>query len=232
MRDTFQWRLTLFRSVSTISLSALLPGEKALMKPQKWLVVAGAVTIVGCDGGTDASRAPATTPQVAARKISSVPNATQHSKWTVYNSEEGGFSVLLPATPKLSTQPGRLFTSHIIKCNDGTAYFILTFFDPPPRSIAPEVVNATLKKDRDLGLQDIQGTLKSEERITIRKDGQDWPGIASVMENSSFVINGREYAVGSRVYTLQVGYMKGQDHEADVRKFFDSFKISETSRPR
>ena len=68
-----------------------------------------------------------------------------------------------------------------------------------------------MKRDRDMGLRDIQGALKSEERLSIQKDGKDWPGLASVIENSSDLYTSRLYAVAGRMYSLQVNHPKSQD---------------------
>jgi hypothetical protein len=66
-----------------------------------------------------------------------------------------------------------------------------------------------------------------------QKDGREWPGLASVMENATHRYSGREYAVdGRRVYALQAGHALNEDHAADIKKFFDSFKISDSSKPK
>ena len=202
------------------------------MKTHKWIIAAGAITLAGCEGGAEPSPAPAGGTAVAAKPGNSAASARKQAEWVAYNSQDGGFSVLLPATPEVTAQPGSLFTTHTISCNDGGITYMLTYFDPPPRAIAPEVVEATLKRDRDSGVRDINGTLKSEEKITIRKDGKDWFGIASVMENSSNLYNGRQFATEKRVYGLQASHPKNEDHSAEIKKFFDSFKLSDGAVPK
>jgi hypothetical protein len=133
----------------------------------------------------------------------------------------------MPGSPQVSSRPGRLFTLYIVTCDYNGANFMATYFDPPPQAIASDVVEATMRRDRDSAIRDIQGTLKSDEKITIQKGGRAWPGLASVMENESGMYTSRLYNVGTRMYSLQVVHPKGQDRSADIAKFFDSFKVSE-----
>ncbi len=232
------------------------------MATRKWLFAACTLAFLGCDGGAGAPKPPAggtapvakpgSGPQLSGpddrprvrfligedeykpvAKPGSGPQLSgQQSEWVTFSPDDGGFSVQLPARPEVSTVPGGAFTSHHATCDHNGVSYIVMYFDPPPAAIAPNVVDATLKRDRDSGVQDIQGTLTSEEKISIQKDGHDWPGLASVMENSTHRYCGRQYAVdGRRVYALQAGYARNEDHAADIKKFFDSFKIS-SSKPK
>jgi hypothetical protein len=137
----------------------------------------------------------------------------------------------MPAKPEVSSEAGRLFTTYTAKCEQGGVAYWVIYFDPPAAAIAPAVVEATLKRDRDMGVKDKDGTLKSEEKITIKKDGRDCPGLASVIENSERRYHGRQYAVGTRVYALQVEHRRNEDHAADIQKFFDSFKTTDSAAP-
>jgi hypothetical protein len=198
----------------------------------KWTIVAGILTLSGCGGGAEAPPAePAGANPVAAKPGTAAPVPKQQSDWKPYNSAEGGFSVLLPGTPEVTSQPGKLFTVHIVSCEHQGVTFTVTYFNPPPRAVAPDVVDATMKRDRDMSIQDIQGSLKSEEKVAIRKDGKDWPGLSSVIENSSDLYTSRLYAVAGRMYSLQVKHAKSQDTTADITRFFDSFKFSDGAKP-
>ncbi len=194
------------------------------MAIRRWIIVAYPIILAGCGGD---SQAPARTD--VEKPAAAVPGATvarKGSDWNTFNSEAGGFSILMPGTPQVSSQPGRLFTVNIVSCDHDGANFVVTYFDPPANAIAPEVVEATIKRDRDMSVQDIQGTLKSEEKVTIQKGGKDWPGLASVMGNDSSLYTSRLYAVGGRMYSLQVMHPKSQDLTADAKKFFDSFALA------
>jgi hypothetical protein len=157
---------------------------------------------------------------------STAPAPKPETHWVTYNPKGDRFSVLLPGTPEVSSQSGRLFTVYIATCDSGGARYLVTYFDPPPQAIAPEVVEATMKRDRDMSLKDIQGTLKKESNVTIESDGQARTGLESVMENAESLYTSRLYAVGGRMYSLQVVHPKVQDHAAEIVRFFDSFKVS------
>jgi hypothetical protein len=201
------------------------------MSIRKGMIIAGILAISGCGGGAEPTPGPAGPAPPAATQGASAPTPKPQAAWTTFNSADGGFSVLMPAAPQVSSQPGKLFTVHIVTCEQPASGFTVTYFDPPAQALAPAVVEATMKRDRDMSVQDIQGTLKSEEKVSIKKDGKDWPGLASVMENSAERYTSRLYAVAGRMYSLQVKHPKSQDNAADVTKFFDSFKVSDSSKP-
>jgi hypothetical protein len=223
------------------------------MPIHKWLIMAGILGLSGCGGvaeappaptagGTpvaarsEASASPSPEPAggtpVAAKPHAIVPVPKQQADWTPFNSTDGEYSVLLPATPQVSSQPGKLFTVHIISCEHLGATFTLSYFDPPPRSIVGGMAQASMKRDRDISIKDIQGSLKSEKNIFIEKDGRGWHGLASVMVNSDDLYTSRRYAAAGRMYLLQVKHAKSQDHAAEIARFFDSFKLSESSKPQ
>ncbi len=188
----------------------------------RMLMVVGVLGLIGCQGESP--------PQVAADMPPAGPQGDAVRKpapsWKRFQPEGGRFSVLLPQEPQISSQPGQLFTVHIATCTEDGADFYVTYFDPPAGSIAPNVAEATMKRDRDMSIQDIQGTLKSEAKVTIPAAGRTWPGLESVMENAASVYKSRLYAVGGRMYSLQVIYPKGQDRSAEITKFFESFEVS------
>ena len=74
--------------------------------------------------------------------------------------------------------------------------------------------------------------MKSEKNIFIEKDGRGWHGLASVMVNWDDLYTSRRYAAAGRMYLLQVKHAKSQDHAAEIARFFDSFKLSESSKPQ
>ena len=77
------------------------------MKTHKWIIAAGAITLAGCDGGAEPSPAPAGGTAVAAKPGNSAASARKQAEWVAYNSQDGGFSVLLPATPEVTCATGK-----------------------------------------------------------------------------------------------------------------------------
>jgi hypothetical protein len=201
-----------------------------MMATRRWTVVAGILTLSGCGGGAEAPPSqPAAGVSVAGNPEASIPVPKQYSDWAPYYSADGGYSVLLPKKLQVTW---RIFTVHIVSREHRGVSYTVTYFDPPARTLAPGVVEATIKRDRDMSVQNIKGSLQSEEKISIRKDGKDWPGLASVMEDSVNVYTSRLYAVEGRIYSLQIKYAKSRNWSADNWKFFDSFKISDSSKAR
>jgi hypothetical protein len=200
------------------------------MSIRKATIIAGILTLSGCGGGPESGPSPAGGAPTAATRGASAAAPKPQSAWTTFNSPDGGFSIGFPAAPQVSSQPGKLFTVHIVSCDQPGANFTVTYFDPPAQALTPDVVEATMKRDRDMSLQDIQATLKSEEKLSMKKDGKDWPGLGSVMETSAELNTSRLYAVAGRMYSLQVRQTKSQNNAADASKFFDSFKIADSRK--
>ncbi len=200
------------------------------MATRTWTIVVGILTLSGCGGGAETPPSQAAAGSlVAAQSDTSVPVPKQQSGWAPYKSADGGYSVLLPERLKVTW---RVFAVHIVSCeHDGVSYMV-TYFDPPARTLSPAVVEATMRKNRDMSVQDIKGSLQSEEKVSIRKDGKDWPGLASVIEDSADVYTSRLYAVGGRMYLLQIKYAKRRNRAADIWTFFDSFTVSDSSKAR
>lgn len=189
-----------------------------VIHPFRPMVVVAAVVLAGC-GETNES-------PVLGKKGTPSPGGSQASAWTTHSPSGGRFSVQMPASPEVSTQPGSVFTTHIATCEQKNTRYFVTYFDPPPGSIAPDVAEGTMKRDRDASIKDVNGTLTSEKRVTIKAGGKEWPGLESVIEDGQFAYAGRLYAVDGRMYTLQVIYPKSEDHAADIAKFYDSFQVT------
>ena len=198
------------------------------MATRKWTIVVGILALSGCGGGAETPPSqPGAGSRVAARSEASVSVPEHQSGWAPYMSADGGYSVLLPQKLKVTF---RLLSVHIVACeHDGVSYTV-TYFDSPGRSLPPEVVEATVRRNRDLSIRDIKGSLMSEEKVSIRKDGKDWPGLASVFENSADVYTSRLYAVGGRMYLLQIKYPKRRNRAVDIWTFFDSFRVFDSSK--
>ncbi|HET9450705.1 MAG TPA: hypothetical protein VFO83_07490, partial [Aggregicoccus sp.] len=118
-----------------------------------------------------------------------------------------GFKVQMPANPKVDrkqspTPSGNVAVgSWATQTPEGVTFSVSTA-DYPESIIASISPTNFLNSVRDGVVKQLQGTVKSEEEITL--DG--YPGKAFVVESSQGEVKVRNYLVGPRLYTLLVVY--------------------------
>ncbi len=118
-----------------------------------------------------------------------------------------GFKVQMPANPKVDrkqspTNAGNVAVgSWATQTPEGVTFSVSTA-DYPESIIASISPTAFLNSVRDGVVKQLQGTVKSEEEITL--DG--YPGKAFVVESPQGEVKVRNFLVGPRLYTLLVVY--------------------------
>lgn len=118
-----------------------------------------------------------------------------------------GFKVQMPPNPKVDrktapTPSGEVKVgSWATQTPEGVTFSVSTA-DYPESVIASISPNAFLNSVRDGVVKQLQGTVKSEEEITL--DG--YPGKAFTAESGQGEVKVRNYLVGPRLYTLLVVY--------------------------
>ena len=119
------------------------------MTIRNWTLVIGMIALEGCGGGGDAPTAATGKPPAVDAKRAAADSTTAVSKskdagdlagkpqsgWTTYQSADGGYSVMMPAVPEVSSEPGQVYTTHIASCERADARFKVSYFDPPPRAL-------------------------------------------------------------------------------------------------
>lgn len=179
-------------------------------------------------------REQSSTPNVEAPAVPTpapVPSPTvaaANSKWKVFASTEGEFSVELPGTPtpsknKTNTAVGpidiHMFT---VSGSDGSAW-IANYSDYPAALAKLSKPETILQGSMNGAVEAVGGTIKTKEKITV--DG--FPGrefAASARQGLDYT--GRIILADNRLYQLTLVYLPGTVSQADVRKFFDSLKIT------
>ena len=148
-----------------------------------------------------------------------------------YTSPEGRYSILLPAQPKLSTQPstapdGRQMTQYMAMVPDGSGMLMVAYFDYPGD------VAFNLDKARDGMVNSINGTLLDEHSMSLGgAPGRQVKISARSDQGLEFIDRARFYDVKPRVYVLQCLTPKSIDSAALAEKcerFFDSFRVRST----
>lgn len=150
------------------------------------------------------------------------------AEWVKYTSAEGRYSVLMPQQPSLKSQEataatGETFTQYMAQTSDADSYYMLSYFDYTTN------MAFSLDKGRDGMVTAVNGTLLSEQAITL--GGQPGRDIKVSATNSgiALIIRARIYNIGTRVYVLQHMFTKATDttaNAAKTTKFFDSFKLT------
>ncbi len=150
-------------------------------------------------------------------------------EWMKHTSVEGRYNVLLPQAPKFSSQEitaatGEKMTQYMAEAADSDSLYWVGYFDYTP------TMTYSLDKGRDGMLAAVKGTLLSEEAISLGGNpGREFKVFVKTEAGMEFLIHGRMYDIGRRIYALQHLFLKSSDSPANAKKttrFFDSFKVT------
>jgi len=149
--------------------------------------------------------------------------ATNAGGWVTFRSDEGQFSVLVPAIPetKVETTPSSHgpYTTTLFIYRDETNIYLLGFVDYDPSFNFNR--RAELEANRDNFIKGVKATLLST------RDGvfDGYGGIEFVAESTDRVFTSRVFMVGRRPYQIAFVYPKGVDDTVKKNRFFNSFRI-------
>ena len=148
--------------------------------------------------------------------------------WREFNYAEGGFAVLLPGKPRSESRTVaidgvevtmRMFSVHVEGLAFGAGYA-----DFPPGANA-EVRTRRLAATRDALVANIDGRVTSQGALTLEAH----PGIdfraRGRLRDANYVLAGRVYAVGDRLYQLAVVGREEAAPKADTELFLGSFRL-------
>ena len=148
--------------------------------------------------------------------------------WREFNYAEGGFAVLLPGKPRSESRTVaidgvevtmRMFSVHVEGLAFGAGYA-----DFPPGANA-EVRTRRLAATRDALVANIDGRVTSQGALTLEAH----PGIdfraRGRLRDADYVLAGRVYAVGDRLYQLAVVGREEAAPKADAELFLGSFRL-------
>ena len=152
------------------------------------------------------------------------------SGWAEYTSNDGGFSVLMPGTPKPESKTDAKITSGSIQEISqplSSSTYSVHYFDMPQKPY-----NDYLK------FTHLRSVLLSEKsgskvlRQSEKKSGT-YPGWEVTVElPSDRTMVRRYYVVNARVFWVTAQFPKAPVPPEDARKFLDSFKITKRRRRR
>jgi hypothetical protein len=170
-------------------------------------------------------------PTIQTVQAQSTQEATQ-SIWKPFASEEGGFTLLMPGTPKkveqtLNTPNGRMtLKGFMVQRRDEANYFVI-YVDLPRKTI-----------ENDSDIEDLfdgivegfkrrtRGEVVSQENITLN----DYPGREFKTQLSGTITaRSRIYLVNQRLYQLVAITPREQDLPQSIQGFLDSFQLNRTT---
>ena len=154
-------------------------------------------------------------------------------EWVTHKSASGGFEVLMPGTPKSSTEEtptavGSIKLHMYIYEKSNDAAFTAMYSDYPKRLVQMSNPNKILEGAQQGGVSNIKGTLKSEKKIKIGKHpGREFSALAPTPIGTQMEYTSRVYLVENRLYQIAIAASIGKVSDADKKKFFASFKLTE-----
>jgi hypothetical protein len=140
--------------------------------------------------------------------------------WTEYRSADGGFTVVMPGTPKVQSHdektPQGKITINAAVVERPNAAFVAAWADLPPK----------IPLDLDQRLDAVAARYKGEitKKREIEVAGQ--PGLAFVMDTKKPAGQavGRIFQVKDRIYQLLVVGSRVEG-SSEAERFFDTFKL-------
>lgn len=133
------------------------------------------------------------------------PAAAQGPELKLVEAPEG-FSVTMPGEPQVQrnkvTIPAGDVTTAAYTSNVDNVIYSVSIADYPEKLVAARPPEAFLNEGRDGLVNQLKGTLKDEQAITI--DG--YPGKSYTVSSDNGEVRARNFLVGPRLYTLLVLY--------------------------
>jgi hypothetical protein len=151
--------------------------------------------------------------------------AKQPGDWIRFDSRVGQFTVLLPQMPEHKIEIGQStegpFTTHLFNVKLNGTVFVVGWvdYDRKFKFEAQRELNA----NRDNFIKGIKGKLVSSNNTTF--DG--YQSLEFTAETGDTIYKSRFFIVDRRPYQLITETTKGIDDSANIRRFFESFKITQ-----
>jgi hypothetical protein len=135
------------------------------------------------------------------------PAAPKGPQLNDFGAPEDGFTAKMPGAPqvvrnKVTIPAGDITTAAWTVNVEGVIYSLSTA-DYPAKVVAARPAEAFLNEGRDGLVNQLKGTIKSEENITIN---DTYPGKAFTISSDNGEVKARNYLVGPRLYTMLALY--------------------------
>jgi|GEM_PF-643709 len=159
-----------------------------------------------------------------APSTSSSSTSTALKDWVAYRSDDGGYTVLLPAEPKVSTQLADTAAGSVeltMALTEMDNYAAGVSFNEIPKAAQADP-GTLLAGGRDGAAKNLKGTVISDKPIKLG----NYAGTEFVVETpAGLLYTARVYIVNDRLYQILFLAPKDQIDQFDVPGFFDSFNL-------
>jgi hypothetical protein len=157
------------------------------------------------------------------------PVQARRSTWKQFSSTQGGFSVLMPGTPKQlrlsqQTQIGPIDVyGFVVDQNQKSVGYVVMYADFPVNLAQTVNPKQIFNSGRDRVLNMVQGKLVSQRDVRLQR----YPGKEFTYEAKGSIVKHRLYLVNRRMYQLIVVMDKNQQQSLSrsTTGFFNSFKL-------
>lgn len=153
--------------------------------------------------------------------------ALASQEWTKFSPPDCRCSVLTPVKLEGSVQPvdtkvGR-YSVNIFQGTDATVTYVIGWVDYEPTMNIN--IQGELEANRDNFVKGVGATLLQTTPISLKGS----PGLLFTAEKDATFYTSRVYVINRRPYQLLVAARKGEDHAAEINRFFNSFEITPVS---
>jgi hypothetical protein len=139
-----------------------------------------------------------------------------------FTPKSGGFTVLLPGTPKEQTNRNGM---HLYVVDKGKSAYLASYLDVPALAKADEETQKkALVNGRKAAETNLKGKLVSEKSITLDKK---YPGLEYLIDTPRGYYRSRTYLVKGRLYQVVVVAPQEEATSKATDELLDSFKLSE-----
>ena len=158
-------------------------------------------------------------------------------KWVLFENAAGKFKIEFPVKPQENVKsvntPSGPMLMHIFmfdgdQAEEGNKLYLAMYSDYPEKVInsgkPKNIIDTFFNNAINGAVNNIHGTLVSVEKTSIK--GYPGRSIKASFSNGKGNMDMRMYLVKNRIYTLEVGYQKGQLNTTSEQHFFNSFALT------
>jgi hypothetical protein len=154
---------------------------------------------------------------------------TGKASWKEFTSQEGRFSILLPRTPRQTTEtvdtPVGEIDEHTFTTIHGNITYIVSYGDYPQNALSAGNPQAILDSFGDGAVTSIEGKLLSKRSISLDGYLGRELKIKIADDSDTAIAQIRIYLVGNRLYYIYTLAPEERASSPSVDEFLDSFKL-------